>query len=122
MRRRPRFPTSCQRPVAKTWRGTPMSAVDADGVQEHTRAGSQSKRFASASCERPRSPQLEFKDIIIPIGDPLRLDTGDILPDAYIRARRFGREHAPTILVMGGISSGRKVAGADGWWRDLIDI
>src|SRR5262249_24609467 len=42
------------------------------------------------------------------------------IPDPHIRIRRYGRRNAPPILVMGGISAGRKLSGPDGWWNDIV--
>lgn len=69
---------------------------------------------------RLKSPLADPKDIYLPIHKPFRLETGGILSDRQIRIRRHGRRNAPSVLVMGGISSGRKLSGPDGWWNDLV--
>lgn len=45
---------------------------------------------------------------------------GDALPDDHIRLRRYGLANGPAILVLGGISSGRVIAGPQGWWQEFI--
>lgn len=39
---------------------------------------------------------------------------------AGVRVRRFGSASGPLVVVSGGISSGRCVAGPEGWWSDLV--
>lgn len=39
---------------------------------------------------------------------------------AQVAIRRYGKASGPLVIVSGGISSGRCVAGEDGWWRDLV--
>lgn len=39
---------------------------------------------------------------------------------AQVVIRRYGKASGPLVIVSGGISSGRCVAGEDGWWRDLV--
>ena len=57
-------------------------------------------------------------DAFIPAG--FRLASGERLPQAAVRGRLTGPRHAPTIAVVGGISSGRAAAvtddGSPGWW------
>lgn len=74
----------------------------------------------SSGVTRLRSPISEPKDIYLPIRTPVALEGGDVLPDPHIRVKRFGRRNGPPVLVMGGISSGRKLSGPDGWWNDLV--
>jgi homoserine O-acetyltransferase len=72
-------------------------------------------RIAPRACvARPLS-----RDINAPIPASFELDTGERLPDLHVRVRRFGRLDGSPILVMGGISSGRNLAGPDGWWSEL---
>ncbi len=75
---------------------------------------------AHHSVTRLKSPIADPKDIYVPIRQPFRTETGAILSDRQIRVRRYGRRNGPPVLVMGGISAGRKLAGADGWWNDLV--
>jgi homoserine O-acetyltransferase len=76
----------------------------------------------SAVPNRRIQPELnaEGEDVFVPVPGDFRLDTGDALPDAHVRLRRYGRADAPMVIVSGGISSGRFVGGADGWWRDHV--
>jgi len=102
-----------------------MSAVDADGVQRNTRDLSADARNAgrrSGAALRSRASISEPEDVIIPIRGEFRLETGGVLPDPHIRVRRFGRPNIPPTLVLGGISSGRRVAGHDGWWSDIVGV
>lgn len=59
------------------------------------------------------------EDIIAPLPRGYRVQSGDVLSDAHVRLRRYGRKRAPYVLALGGISSGRFVCGDDGWWRDV---
>lgn len=45
---------------------------------------------------------------------------GTATAHAAVRVRRFGNRGAPLVVVSGGISSGRRVAGPGGWWNDLV--
>lgn len=59
----------------------------------------------------------------VALPSPLTLDH-TTLTRCSVRARLTGPEHAPVILVLGGISAHRNVTdtkdGKPGWWRDLI--
>lgn len=81
-----------------------------------TRAGVSIAHPASARA----APAPEYRDIDVPIPRGFRADAGDRLPDATVRLRRFGRSDGAPVLVMGGISSGRDLAGPRGWWRDQV--
>ncbi len=52
------------------------------------------------------------------------LGDGKPLTDASVRLRRFGPEDAPAIVVLGGISSDRRVAdvgdGRAAWWPQIV--
>src|SRR5262249_30521313 len=69
---------------------------------------------------RLRQPMSDPKDIYVPISKSFTLASHEPLPDPHIRIRRYGRRNAPPILVMGGISAGRKLTGQDGWWNDIV--
>lgn len=69
---------------------------------------------------RLKSPISDPKDIHVPIRKPFRTEQGHTLSDRHIRVRRYGRRNGPPVLVMGGISAGRKLAGSDGWWNELV--
>lgn len=75
---------------------------------------------APATITRLKSPLADPKDIYILLRRPFQTELGSILSDKQIRIRRYGRRNGPPVLVMGGISSGRKLAGSDGWWNDLV--
>jgi len=63
------------------------------------------------------------RDIAIFLGDQT-LDHGDILENDIVRGRMYGREDAPIIVVLGGISAPRFVADGGeenkGWWSELV--
>lgn len=59
-------------------------------------------------------------DIAIPIPTGFRLVSGDLLGEAEIQLRWFGRRDGPQIIALGGISAGRNVCGERGWWRATI--
>ncbi|MGE0740250.1 MAG: alpha/beta fold hydrolase [Hyphomonadaceae bacterium] len=63
---------------------------------------------------------LDGEDIAVAVPTWFRLASGDALPDAEILLRRYGRADAPTIVVAGGISAGRFLSGARGWWGDIV--
>lgn len=69
-----------------------------------------------------RTPTATFEDIAAPIPAGFKLESGEDLPDTHVLLRRFGRTDGPQVLVLGGISAGKDVCGAEGWWREtLID-
>ncbi|UPT63141.1 MAG: hypothetical protein M0D54_00750 [Hyphomonadaceae bacterium JAD_PAG50586_4] len=67
-----------------------------------------------------QTPSYEGEDVFVAVPADFRLETGDTLPDAHVRLRRYGRADGPVVVVSGGISSGRFVAGEGGWWTDHI--
>lgn len=69
---------------------------------------------------RLHAPLGEPADLIVPIEQDVFTEAGDLLPDASIGLRRYGRRAGPIVLVMGGISSTRFVSGGDGWWSDVV--
>jgi homoserine O-acetyltransferase len=60
------------------------------------------------------------EDIVVPLLKPFTLDSGDLLGDDVIRLRRYGAADLTPIVICGGISAGRFVAGESGWWRDVV--
>jgi homoserine O-acetyltransferase len=74
---------------------------------------------ASADVVAAPAPR-DGEDLIVPLPKPFRLESGDVLPDDVIRLRRYGAADPTPIVVCGGISAGRFVAGENGWWRDLV--
>ena len=59
-------------------------------------------------------------DVTIPLVRPFVLESGDALHDGCVRVARFGRIEGPQIVVLGGISAGRRVCGDGGWWNPLV--
>jgi homoserine O-acetyltransferase len=53
---------------------------------------------------------------------PFDLHYGDVLPDARIAFRLAGNEQGPVVVVLGGISAHRVVAGlpGEGWWPEMV--
>jgi homoserine O-acetyltransferase len=55
---------------------------------------------------------------------PVALTYGGVLPAVDLAYRLAGRQDAPVVAVLGGISSGRHVFGydgeAEGWWQESI--
>jgi homoserine O-acetyltransferase len=59
-------------------------------------------------------------DQTIRLPQPCTLHYGDVLRDAKVAFRLAGREDAPVIAVLGGISAHRVVAGTAGWWPEIV--
>lgn len=60
-----------------------------------------------------------------PLGEDLILAVSDdcdpeISAHGRVAIRRYGAVSGPLVIVSGGISSGRCVAGQEGWWRELV--
>lgn len=69
-----------------------------------------------------RQPETEeAQDFALPIPAGFRLMSGDVLEDTHIRVRRYGQYDGPQVIALGGISAGRDVIGATGWWRETLD-
>ena len=64
---------------------------------------------------------LEFIDETLPL-ESFDLHYGDSLPDARVAFRLVGNEQGPVVVVMGGISADRIVAGlaGAGWWPQMV--
>jgi homoserine O-acetyltransferase len=72
---------------------------------------------------RPSAPEVldgPCRDVTIPLPRPFALESGDALHDGCVRLARFGRLDGPQIVVLGGISAGRRVCGDGGWWDRLV--
>lgn len=69
------------------------------------------------------SPPPAWRDHTVPLRG-FCLSDGQPLTDATVRLRRFGPDGAPAIVVLGGISSDRRVAdvgdGRAAWWPRLV--
>lgn len=68
---------------------------------------------------RARQTLARVVDVDSPLTDNRRLG----VDDAFVRLRFAGAPGAPRILVLGGISAGRRVSDApdgEGWWRGLV--
>lgn len=74
----------------------------------------------AANAPRRDVAEDDGVDVIAPVPRDFLLDDGKPLGDRHVRLRRYGRADGPVVMVAGGISSGRHVAGENGWWRDLI--
>jgi homoserine O-acetyltransferase len=75
----------------------------------------------SMGSERYVADKSEVQvDQTLRLPQPFALSFGDFLPDAKIAFRLVGPDHAPVIAVLGGISAHRIVAGADGWWPEIV--
>lgn len=65
-------------------------------------------------------------DIVVPIPEDFRLQSGERLGQTHITARLHGRAGAPLVVVAGGISSGRFVHRTEtnglGWWSDAVAV
>ncbi|MEM6748646.1 MAG: alpha/beta fold hydrolase [Pseudomonadota bacterium] len=58
-------------------------------------------------------------DVDIPVSETWRAKSGASLPGETIRLRFVGNPRGRKILVLGGISAGREICGANGWWKEL---
>ncbi|OQW58514.1 MAG: hypothetical protein A4S17_03505 [Proteobacteria bacterium HN_bin10] len=69
-----------------------------------------------------RSAVWAERDIDVAIPPDFMLASGDRSADGRVRCRLIGARGGPQVLALGGISAGRDVCGARGWWREtLID-
>jgi homoserine O-acetyltransferase len=66
-----------------------------------------------------QSPCL--RDGTLQLGRDFRLHHGDVLPDARVAYRLIGRDDAPVVAVLGGISSHRVLTPVRlGWWPAMV--
>lgn len=87
-----------------------------------TNTAKQPPALISALTRLPYDPPYE--DLYTPLAD-LSLDVGHTLKQPRLAWRRFGRSDRPVVLVLGGISSSRRVweprsAPTSGWWQNLL--
>ena len=65
-------------------------------------------------------------DIVTPIPDSFRLQSGERLGQRTIVGRLHGRAGAPLVIVAGGISAGRFVHRTEtnglGWWSGAVSV
>lgn len=73
----------------------------------------------SALALRQDAPFID-EDVRVEIPADFVLESGDQLEDAAVLVRLHGRQGAPVIAVLGGISAGRHVGGHEGWWREFV--
>jgi homoserine O-acetyltransferase len=73
-----------------------------------------------AALKHADAAPCRSEDFTVPVADGFRLESGDLLPDATLQLRWFGAWTSAPIIVCGGISAGRDVAGMGGWWRGLV--
>jgi homoserine O-acetyltransferase len=59
-------------------------------------------------------------DAVAPLPDPWPLHYGETLASPRVGYRLSGPPQAPVVAVLGGISAHRLVAGADGWWPEVV--
>lgn len=77
-----------------------------------------------ASLKRPTAAhraKAAGEDVMVPLPAEWPLEFGDTLLGEEVRLTRFGNAEAPQIVVLGGISAGRRVCGEGGWWRDIVE-
>lgn len=63
-----------------------------------------------------------WRDVTVPLPADFRLESREALSVPELRVRIFGDVDAPLVVVLGGISAGRKVcdtAEEGGWWGDV---
>ena len=75
--------------------------------------------MSAALAQRPRD-DVGVQDLVTVIPARFALQSGDQLSDGRVLLRRYGHADAPQVLVLGGISAGRAVAGDGGWWNNII--
>jgi homoserine O-acetyltransferase/O-succinyltransferase len=67
-----------------------------------------------------RAPADAWEEHLLQPTAPFVLASGETLADAGVRARHYGDAAAPLVIVMGGISATRRLAGEGGWWGDIV--
>ena len=92
-----------------------------EGADEGVDAGSDD---SSGAVE---SPAAHIDDIEIPFPADWRAASGEAAGDRCVRLRAVGPRDAPAVLVLGGISAGRRAAATGkpddetpGWWADIV--
>lgn len=63
-----------------------------------------------------------WRDVDVVLPAAFRLESGERLAKPFIRVRIHGRDAAPLIIALGGISAGREVCDTEmlqGWWGEL---
>jgi homoserine O-acetyltransferase len=68
----------------------------------------------------PRARRDAWRDVAVALPPDFALASGDRLHDGHVALRRYGDADAPQIVVLGGISAGRSVGGAGGWWTEIV--
>lgn len=70
--------------------------------------------------QAPVRPHRLMRSAEMPVPFGWRAKSGDDLDGETIRLRLVGNPDGPAVLVLGGISAGRRVTSEDdGWWADL---
>ena len=64
-------------------------------------------------------PSCRFRQGVLALPDPFRLESGEILERAQLAWQSAGPEGAPLVVVLGGISAHARCCAADGrgWWE-----
>lgn len=75
------------------------------------------RSFDAAPAAAPGADGCADVSVILPAD--FTLQSGEHLSKPELRLRLYGPDDAPAIVVSGGISAGREVAGASGWWREI---
>jgi homoserine O-acetyltransferase len=68
------------------------------------------------------SARVLGRDFEVPLDPDFRFRSGAASPDRVVRARLYGPEDAPLVIVAGGISAGRIPYAPDGsgWWPGIV--
>ncbi len=101
----------------------PSAGDAADGIPLASFGPSYSTSPCTASTRRALaqagSAARSAADHIYAIPATWRGRYGAQLGGVELALRFHGADHGPTVLALGGVSADRRVAGADGWWRDV---
>ncbi len=71
---------------------------------------------------RPKAPALADEDVVVPLPTGFALTSGDVLQETRMPVRLQGAVDGRPVVVLGGISAGRFVAGETGWWQDIAGV
>lgn len=82
---------------------------------------------ALRASDLPTAPVLD-RETLIPLPLPFAFEHGALKVPVSVKVRRVGPEHAPVVVVLGGISADRNPCDREttrgtttpGWWRDVV--